>query len=549
MYVSEIHTVSNNTDSLYIPSTEKMEFQILGFKIYEDDTSVMLSEAIKSVSLKENDIELEYDIDTLESYINVSLPYGKDLLPGQTRTFIFSYTHPALVYQNGVLIDAYIHAFAKDFKFDTPTTKTSYTTKLVIPNSLGKELNFISPTPDSQENNGIAEVYSFNQETLVDQFVWLQLGRHQIYDFSISQTINPTENKLTGLRNRFELILPRDFIGGEVKQSVFFKNINPEPKAVYEDEEGNLIGEFEFYSNGEHKVTIEGYAVVEKTEKVNYEQIVGSKEDIPEEIRTKYTQNADFWEVDAAIIRQKANEEKGPDSNVYSISSNLYSYVVDTIDYSQIKRFGINERQGALKTLQGGAAVCMEYSDLYLTLMRSSGIPTRAAFGYGYDPRVPSEEQEAHQWVQVYMPGLENNWVDVDVTWGESGELLVGGDLNHFYTHVAYKDPNTPAMVSRYSFNNGGELFAPVFNISTVDILSDEYSSLDTPQLLLQKYEKEEVSKFVTIKDYIYYRSVAGAQSLQHGIDLENSSQLMVIGFVIVFAVVVFGAVSKVLKK
>ena len=55
----------------------------------------------------------------------------------------------------------------------------------------------------------------------------------------------------------------------------------------------------------------------------------------------------------------------------------------------------------------------MEYSDLFLTLARAQGIPARAAFGYGYDARIGENQQDAHQWVQVYLPGMKE-WLSID---------------------------------------------------------------------------------------------------------------------------------------
>src|SRR5690606_15061332 len=117
---------------------------------------------------------------------------------------------------------------------------------------------------------------------------------------------------------------------------------------------------------------------------------------------------------------------------------------------------GINTRQGALKTLRGGAAVCMEYSDLFIAIMRAMGIPARGAFGHGYsaiDYYSTQDNTINHQWAEVFVPGI-NSWIPVDTTWGENGPALIGGDLNHFYSHVATINPNSPSLteVTFYGF-------------------------------------------------------------------------------------------------
>jgi len=210
----------------------------------------------------------------------------------------------------------------------------------------------------------------------------------------------------------------------------------------------------------------------------------GKLSEITQDFQSQYLSPAKYWEVNNSKIQSQAKQIRGTQTNVYDITTQTYEFVVNRIDYSDVKRFGINERQGAVKTLEGGAAVCMEYSDLYLTLMRAQGIPARAAFGYGYDPKLSSSSQESHQWVQVYAPALDE-WVSVDVTWGENGPALIGGDLNHFYTHVASKSPNDPPGIASSGFGNL-DLESAEYKIDVLSSLPNE--DFLTSSELLEKY-------------------------------------------------------------
>jgi hypothetical protein len=109
----------------------------------------------------------------------------------------------------------------------------------------------------------------------------------------------------------------------------------------------------------------------------------------------------------------------------------------------------------------------MEYSDLFLTLLRAEGIPTRAVFGYGYDSLIDNKSQEAHQWVQILIPST-GQWLDVDVTWGELGDVAIGGILNHFYTHVAKSNPEENSEVVLSSFGRSDLLDLPKYEISAI---------------------------------------------------------------------------------
>ncbi|MCA9385403.1 transglutaminase domain-containing protein, partial [Candidatus Dojkabacteria bacterium] len=486
--------------------------------------------AVSTVSVTEGGRTRQYRVTIENNSAEITVPYNDNVNPGESKTFVFSYIHPSLVYENGSLIDAYIHAFSKDYEFTVGSTSTQFSTKLQIPSNLFKDPNFVYPEARSVVQTDTYVTYEFSQQSLVDQFVWLQLGREQVYDFTLIQDISPTEDRLTGLFNTFELILPRELTTDTISQEVFFTEITPEPISVFTDEEGNVFAEFNFPSNEPQQVSISGYAIVKHEKNEIFENYSGTVEEIPEEIVAKYTKPSEYWEVMDPRIQEKAQELKGTETNVLAIASNVYSYVVDTIDYSQVKRFGLNERQGALATLEGGAAVCMEYSDLFLTLMRANGIPARAVFGYGYDPRIESAQQEAHQWVQIYMPGLTHPWVDVDVTWGESGELLIGGDLNHFYTHVAYENPNVPAMISRYSFQNSGDLHPPSFDIQTINTMPTDLSNVTSVEDLISRYPRQEQSDVERFTSYVSNRFLAGYSSLREGgFDIGNTSQLLFI--------------------
>jgi hypothetical protein len=547
MLVNEIQTIRNNSEDLWIPGEENVSFQILGFRVEDAGEKANLEAALKSAIISSETVKkLSFTSEILENQIVLKIPYGTDLLPNEQRKFTLNYEHPGLIFKNGAVRDGYIHAFSPSFQFESPTTVFTFNTTLVHSKYM-PPVNFVVPEPDSVREEGNKIFYKFSQQSLIDQFVWIQFGVEQNYQFKISQKIGSTDSNPTGFINRYEMILPRDILGPVVNQKVYFESITPEPIGIYSDDLGNIIGVFEFNSHEEFEVVINGFAVVSIDNAINLGELVGDIQDIPESTLRKNTTPSTYWEVDAPDIRKQAEKIAPTEKNVFAITDEMYKFVVDTIDYSTVKRFGLNERQGALATLNGGAAVCMEYSDLFLTLMRARGIPTRAIFGYGYDPRVDSAEQEPHQWVQVYMPGVDS-WVDVDVTWGESGDKLIGGDLNHFYTHVATVDPNTPPAFSRFGYSSRGELFPPVFEIQTIEAIPTDLRLLSTPDGLLGRFRYVKDSEFQFLLKQLGNSYVLGVQSLQNGFDFTNKTQLTVIGTSLVVASLIFLSVQVVLS-
>ncbi|HEC65842.1 MAG TPA: hypothetical protein ENI23_11130 [bacterium] len=481
MHVTESHTVKNNSSNLYIPKNSIENFQILTFRIGLDDGGETLERSVATARIFDGSgTEMTFDKEQDDEAFDLKVKYPRDLRSGQSITFKLEYSNYELAEQVGALWDIYIHGFDESFKFTGGNTTTNYNTSLIVPDSLGAE-NFVNPKPISNTSAGGKTTYKFSQESLIDAFIWTQRGKTQIYRFKIEQEVNSTGENSTGFYNQYKFVIPRDIDGAEIQQKVFYTDISPMPKYVEVDDEGNLIGVFEFGTDFSGKIVVEGYAEVQVIGDID-ETVVTNLSDVPQSLNS-YLEAAEFWEVDDPDLQAKALELKGNKTNVFNIVESTYQFVVDSIDYSQVKRFGINERQGASATFHGGSAVCMEYSDLFLTLSRAQGIPVRAAFGYGYDSRTPSDEQEAHQWVDVYMPGIDK-WVGVDVTWGESGTTLIGGDLNHFYTHVAGENPNTPPMIELLSYGGNPELETPQFEIEVVDSIPSGTDLIDVADLL-----------------------------------------------------------------
>ncbi|KXK26968.1 MAG: Transglutaminase-like superfamily protein [candidate division WS6 bacterium OLB20] len=528
--VVETHRVTNNSENLLISRTNEETFQIP----VVGDNEPALQQSVQTAVITAEGATLNPNIVYKERFAELRVPYPRELRRGQTLEFTLQYTNFGLVEKSGALFDIYAPGFVEDFKFSQGLTDVRYNTTFRLASGL-PENNFIIPDPASNQVSGGYRVVTFTQESLIGRTVWIQMGRTQFYSFNITQVAPATDSRNSGYMNEYRIVLPRSIDEVEIMQNVYFTSITPDPFQVLEDSEGNLIGYFKVPSHENTRIVVEGYAEVAAKEEEIRPDIAGTLAEITADQVMEYTGPAEFWEVGAPQIQSLAADLRGSEMNVYEIVEDTYRHVVDTIDYSEIKRFGINERQGALKTLNGGAAVCMEYSDLFLTLTRAQGIPARAAFGYGYDSRLPDNQQEAHQWVQVFMPG-SGKWVSVDVTWGESGPALIGGDLNHFFTHTAGLHPNQPAMVERVSYGDNLQLDAPEFRFSAVESIPQSIFTT-SPQELLQRYP--EVESFDINQSLSSF--VTGLRGAFSGSNPSAMGQVMVIcGGVLAFAAVLF---------
>ena len=106
---------------------------------------------------------------------------------------------------------------------------------------------------------------------------------------------------------------------------------------------------------------------------------------------------------------------------------------------------------------------CGQVSLLYISLMRSLGVPARWASGWMLHPG----EKNYHDWAEVYFEGV--GWIPVDVSFGRYGNTP-DADAKTFYSHGIDSH--------RFSTNKGvcGELYPPkkFVRSETVDFQAGE---------------------------------------------------------------------------
>lgn len=543
--VKESRVIKNNTPDKIITKEGNFEvFTITGLYSNVNNRKIleqMVSNAvIKDINGWNIDFSVEYDKDS----VVLKAPYPQSIKPGTTYSFTFEYTNTQTVEKSGSLVDIFIQAFDKNTKFSANGINNTYRTVLRVPKDLGEE-NFVIPSPSKRSTEGSLDVYEFTQDQLLGNYVWVQRGKKQIYKFKITQNLRKTEETKTGNINEYRMVIPTGNNSVKISQEVYYTNISPEPNYLESDSNGNIIGVFKSPSNQDNTIVVEGYAIVESKQDFDI-NLTGTLSDVDKNKFRIDLSSAQYWEVDNSQIVSRANQIKGSNTSIGKIMSDTYNFITESIDYSNVKRFGLNIRQGALKTLNGGAAVCMEYSDLYIALLRAQGIPARAAFGYGYDNKAPSDKQELHQWAQVYVPTYQK-WVDVDVTWGDNGPAIIGGDLNHFLTHTASVSPNDPSTLSGKTYGDKANFDPVIFNIEVLDQVPEEKAISEKD--LLVKYPKNENQSLDQVVNSFGNKLYAGVESvIRDGVDFNNNAQLVLFGTIAFVVITLFFILSYVIK-
>ncbi len=117
-------------------------------------------------------------------------------------------------------------------------------------------------------------------------------------------------------------------------------------------------------------------------------------------------------------IRNKANEIVEGEDDFYKAVYKLAEWIRTNVDYDlSVKTEEVVQKSSwVLKTRKG---VCDEITNLFISFLRSLGIPAKFITGVAYSNIIDNFGN--HGWAEVYFPGY--GWVPFDVTYGEYGWL------------------------------------------------------------------------------------------------------------------------------
>ncbi len=485
--VEESKKTSVVQNGFQVPAGSPEGFTIFNPVEGDPDSETKIQMTLDSIVVKDdggNPLEFEVEKTESNNYI-VKVAHPRNIGFNQNSEIFLTYNSFGLVIVTGAVRDVYIPGFPEDYTFETDKVSEDVLTTVYVPDRFG-QINFTSPR-QTIEQNGENKVIKIDKNNLVGNSVWIQIGTRQYFEFTIKQTV-PKTNNFPFVINTFSMPLLRNINSGPIKQEVFFTEISPTPYAIKLDHDDNLIAYFKTSAAVAQDVFISGYATLEQDPNYSLND-AGTLSDVPSEY-SRYIEPGDFWEVDNAKIRETALGLSDSE-DINEIVQSTYEFVINQIDYSFVKKYGLNERKGALATLNGGAAVCMEYSDLFITLLRAQGVPARAAFGYGYgsaDYESRSENRINHQWAEVYLP-KQDTWINVDTTWGYFGNNIIGGDLNHFYSHVSSINPETPSTSELSYFGNLEAIPERDMEITILSSMPEEANGKSQDQVLSEYTE------------------------------------------------------------
>lgn len=190
------------------------------------------------------------------------------------------------------------------------------------------------------------------------------------------------------------------------------------PDEIIEDSWGQKIAHFHFKD-------LKGLSVVKPDWKVKakiyaveyfiYPDKVGNLEDIPQEIREKYTQDGDKYLIHDPYIQKLAQKIAGKEKNPYWIARRIYDFLGKHLSYNLKPLGGWNPAPTVLKR---GTASCSEYTYSMIALCRALGVPIRYVGAVSRRGDDASIDDVYHRWTEVYLPPY--GWIPFDANKGDT---------------------------------------------------------------------------------------------------------------------------------
>jgi transglutaminase-like putative cysteine protease len=412
-------------------------------------------------------------------------------------------------------------------KTELSTTTTLYNIRVEVPHAFGPKI-YLSPEPTVTEGEENKNTYYFVKESIEDIGITASFGKYQQLNFKLKYQL---ENPYL-LPSNYEIAFPSDI---HFVQQVSYSFIEPAPKDIYIDEDGNSIAIYRIGGKKTKEVEIIGSARI--TGRQINPSLGGSFENIPEELM-EYTAAQKYWEVNSEPVQRLANDLRDENLNVTQNAFKVYDYVIKTLDYDfDIINETYVDRKGAESALlQRGAWACMEFTDLFIATARAMGIPARELNGYafaGTDKLKPLSisfrgGDLLHAWPEFYDPNF--GWIQIDPTWGKTSgiDYFTKLDTNHFAFVTKGMDSEYPAPAGAYRFNTEEKLVEVELSQETND--SDfetrigiyKRLSLNPFKILTGKRKFEIVNEGKVFVYDVYGENLAPKESLKVYLPLKN---------------------------
>jgi len=391
--------------------------------------------------------KIQTDVTQTADGTTIALTFDDQVVgENKVRKFTLSYISSDTAVISGNVLELFVPSISGDELYE----KRSVTLK--TPLRFGRTTR-VTPEPETvsfADATAITNFPNLGKDGIVALF-----GDRQFYSLTLRYNLENASNA-TGIA---QIALPPD----TPQQKMQYQSLDPPPKKMQIDRDGNWIATYELTPNSAQAVYL--------TTKV-YVGLWPSP-DVPQgAVLPEHVQSQKFWEVENHAILDTAKNLQTP--------LEIYEYVVSTLNYNLPTDTSQLTRKGAVDALADpDNAVCQEFTDLFVTLSRAKNIAARRITGYGYSSNnelrpLSLETDILHAWAEFYDTELEQ-WRQVDPTWGNTtggADYFSQFDLNHITFAINGISSTTPYAAGSYK--------------------SESFESKDVSVTLIEAYAPEE---------------------------------------------------------
>jgi transglutaminase-like putative cysteine protease len=414
--VTHTFTLENTTSNLYATS----------YKLTLDNIEPQDAKAFKGGS--ELTVEKAKEGDTVT--LNVLLGDGVVGM-GKIQTFRVVFTNPSFAVRTGEVWEISIPRLSSSNSF------RSYSVEMIIPEAFGNEA-YLAPQAASKTTTDGVITYKFDKDSIEKTGITAGFGAFQVFSFNLNYHLENPINKTSTV----DIAIPPD----TSLQKVYYQEITPEPATVHLDADGNWLASYVLSPRQRVDIQVKGAV-----------QIFATVRPFPApsaETLTNNLKETQYWQTANPQIKETARR--------LSTAREIYDFVVNGLSYDYDRVKPNVERLGAVRALNSpNNAICMEFTDLFVALARSAGIPAREINGFAYteNPEIQPLSLVAdvlHSWPE-YWDDSAKTWVPVDPTWGSTTggvDFFSKLDLRHFTFVIHGNDPLKPYPPGSYKLGS-----------------------------------------------------------------------------------------------
>ena len=147
--------------------------------------------------------------------------------------------------------------------------------------------------------------------------------------------------------------------------------------------------------------------------KISHDTDWGKISAISQDERAKYHESSQYWATQSPLLKDIIGNKAFLEDDLKQWVKFSSNFVVGTIT----TRENQETRLGAHVAAKEGIGDCDEFTDLFITLTRIRGIPSRRLTGYHISEG--GNSVEAHAWAEIYSPVV--SWIPIDLAMNNIG--------------------------------------------------------------------------------------------------------------------------------